>query len=124
MRKDIQHIQLGKREKGTRGEAELSEAKGISSETNNQQPTTNNFLTAENIEVKPTYSKEDLTKLKSISKDLMETTFRIKSKMSSNKTNTSLFLLKLSNSSNKSKELLLPKYKKITIKNTWASNNS
>jgi methylmalonyl-CoA mutase len=63
MRKDIQHIQLGKREKGTRGEAELSEAKGISNIADNQQPTTNNFLTAENIEVKPTYSKEDLTNL-------------------------------------------------------------
>jgi len=63
MRKDIQHIQLVKREEGTRGEAELSEAKGISSETNNQQPTTNNFLTAENIEVKPTYSIEDITNL-------------------------------------------------------------
>ena len=48
MRKNIQHITIN-REK-----------------TNNSKPTTDNFLTAENIEVKPTYSKEDIENLEHI----------------------------------------------------------
>ncbi|WP_291131366.1 methylmalonyl-CoA mutase [Flavobacterium sp. UBA7682] len=46
MRKNIQHITLKS-----------------DSETVNRQPTTDNFLTAENIEVKPTYTKEDIVDL-------------------------------------------------------------
>jgi methylmalonyl-CoA mutase len=46
MRKDIQHLQIGKREKG--------KEKNIDS---------NNFTTAENIELKPTYTKEDSSDL-------------------------------------------------------------
>jgi methylmalonyl-CoA mutase len=53
MRKDIQHIHLGKKEKGA----------GTSMSTDNQQPTTKNFLTAEGIEVKPTYSEADIENL-------------------------------------------------------------
>lgn len=48
MRKNIQHITIN-REK-----------------TDNSKPTTDNFLTAENIEVKPTYSKEDIENLEHI----------------------------------------------------------
>ncbi len=48
MRKNIQHITIN-REK-----------------TDNTKPITNNFLTAENIEVKPTYSKEDIENLEHI----------------------------------------------------------
>ena len=44
MRKDIQHLQIGKREKG----------KGKSTDSNN-------FTTAENIELKPIYTKEDIS---------------------------------------------------------------
>lgn len=46
MRKDIQHLQIGKREKG----------KGKSTDSNN-------FTTAENIELKPIYTKEDISNL-------------------------------------------------------------
>ena len=46
MRKDIQHLQIVKREKG----------KGKSTDSNN-------FLTAENIELKPIYTKEDIADL-------------------------------------------------------------
>jgi methylmalonyl-CoA mutase len=46
MRKDIQHLQIGKREKG----------KGKSTDSNN-------FTTAENIELKPIYTKEDISDL-------------------------------------------------------------
>ncbi len=46
MRKDIQHLQIGKREKG----------KGKSTDSNN-------FITAENIELKPIYTKEDISNL-------------------------------------------------------------
>ncbi|MFN3754267.1 methylmalonyl-CoA mutase [Flavobacterium sp.] len=46
MRKDIQHLQIGKRQK----------AKGNSSESAN-------FKTAEDIDLKPTYSKKDITDL-------------------------------------------------------------
>ena len=53
MRKNIQHIKLEIRDKGK-------------VETNNQQPTTDNFLTAEGIELKPTYSKEDIENLEHI----------------------------------------------------------
>jgi methylmalonyl-CoA mutase len=45
MRKDIQHLKL------------------ISSKTDNKQQTTDNFLTAENIELKPIYTKEDISDL-------------------------------------------------------------
>jgi methylmalonyl-CoA mutase len=48
LRKNIQHITIN-REK-----------------TDNSKPITNNFLTAENIEVKPTYSKEDIENLEHI----------------------------------------------------------
>ena len=53
MRKNIQHIKLETRDKEK-------------VETNNQQPTTDNFLTAEGIELKPTYSKEDIENLEHI----------------------------------------------------------
>ncbi|MBP6039082.1 MAG: methylmalonyl-CoA mutase [Flavobacterium sp.] len=46
MRKDIQHLQIGKREKG----------KGKSTDSDN-------FTTAENIELKPIYTKEDISNL-------------------------------------------------------------
>jgi methylmalonyl-CoA mutase len=45
MRKDIQNLKL------------------ISSKTDNKQQTTDNFLTAENIELKPIYTKEDISDL-------------------------------------------------------------
>lgn len=48
MRKNIQHITINKEK------------------TENSKPTTDNFLTAENIEVKPTYSKEDIENLEHI----------------------------------------------------------
>ena len=48
MRKNIQHITINKEK------------------TENSKPTTENFLTAENIEVKPTYSKEDIENLEHI----------------------------------------------------------
>ncbi|MDI9257178.1 methylmalonyl-CoA mutase [Flavobacterium sedimenticola] len=53
MRKNIQHIALEKKDNW----------KGISNIADNQQPTTNNFLTAEGIEVKPTYSESDIENL-------------------------------------------------------------
>ena len=56
MRKNIQHIQLVERQK----------AKGNSLTTNNQQPTTDNFLTAEGIELKSAYTKEDIADLEHI----------------------------------------------------------
>ena len=59
MRKNIQHIQI-------RSEVRSQKSGVGSKSTNNQQPTTNNFLTAENIEVKPTYSKEDIESLEHI----------------------------------------------------------
>ena len=49
MRKDLQHIQLVKSEKSK-----------VNTVTDNPQPTTDNFLTAEGIELKPTYTKEDI----------------------------------------------------------------
>ena len=49
MRKDLQHIQLVKSEKSK-----------VNTLSDNPQPTTDNFLTAEGIELKPTYSKEDI----------------------------------------------------------------
>ena len=49
MRKDLQHIQLVKSEKSK-----------VNIVTDNPQHTTDNFLTAEGIELKPTYSKEDI----------------------------------------------------------------
>jgi methylmalonyl-CoA mutase len=48
LRKNIQHITINKEK------------------TENSKPTTDNFLTAENIEVKPTYSKEDIENLEHI----------------------------------------------------------
>ncbi|WP_338378598.1 methylmalonyl-CoA mutase [uncultured Flavobacterium sp.] len=48
MRKNIQHITINR------------------GKTDNSKPTTDNFLTAENIEVKPTYSKEDIENLEHI----------------------------------------------------------
>ncbi|WP_438965717.1 methylmalonyl-CoA mutase [Flavobacterium sp.] len=59
MRKNIQHIQI-------KSEVRSQKSEVGSKSTNNHQPTTNNFLTAENIEVKPTYSKEDIENLEHI----------------------------------------------------------
>lgn len=59
MRKNIQHIQI-------KSEVRSQKSEVGSKSTNNQQPTTDNFLTAENIEVKPTYSKEDIENLEHI----------------------------------------------------------
>jgi methylmalonyl-CoA mutase len=56
MRKNIQHIQLVERQK----------AKGNSLTTNNQQPTTDNFLTAEGIEIKSFYEEADIENLEHI----------------------------------------------------------
>ena len=56
MRKNIQHIQLGIREKG----------EGKSLTTDNRQPTTDNFQTAEGIELKPSYSEADIENLEHI----------------------------------------------------------
>jgi methylmalonyl-CoA mutase len=56
MRKNIQYIQL----------VESQKSKVDSLISINQQLTTNNFLTAENIGVKPTYSKEDIENLEHI----------------------------------------------------------
>lgn len=53
MRKNIQHIKLEIRDKAK-------------VEIINQLPTTDNFLTAEGIELKPTYSKEDIENLEHI----------------------------------------------------------
>lgn len=53
MRKNFQHIALEKRQKG----------EAISNIADNQQPTTNNFTTAEGIEVKPTYTEADIENL-------------------------------------------------------------
>lgn len=53
MRKNIQHIKLMVREKG----------EGKSLTTDNQQPTTDNFQTAEGIELKPFYVKADIENL-------------------------------------------------------------
>src|SRR4051812_46671654 len=52
-RKNIQHIKLGARDKGK-------------VDTDNRQPTTDNFLTAEGIELKPTYSEQDIENLEHI----------------------------------------------------------
>ena len=56
MRKNIQHIKLGIKEKG----------EGKSLTTDNQQTTTVNFLTAEGIELKPSYSEADIENLEHI----------------------------------------------------------
>jgi methylmalonyl-CoA mutase len=56
MRKNIQHIQL----------VERQNAKGNSLTTNTQQPTTDNFLTAEGITLKSAYTPEDLADLEHI----------------------------------------------------------
>ena len=53
MRKNIQHIKLVVREKG----------EGKSLTTDNQQPTTDNFQTAEGIELKPFYVEADIENL-------------------------------------------------------------
>ena len=55
-RKNIQHIKLGNRQKG----------EGKSLTTDNRQPTTDNFHTAEGIELKPTYSQQDIENLEHI----------------------------------------------------------
>ncbi len=54
MRKNIQHIKL---------EVRSTKFDVNSNSTDNRQPTTDNFLTAENIELKPTYSKQDIASL-------------------------------------------------------------
>jgi len=60
IRKNLQHIKLDS-QKSTRGEAELCEAKveGQKPLTNTQHPEPS-FLTAEGIELKPTYSEQDI----------------------------------------------------------------
>lgn len=55
-RKNIQHIKLGNRQQG----------EGKSLTTDNRQPTTDNFNTAEGIELKPTYSEQDIENLEHI----------------------------------------------------------
>jgi len=56
MRKNIQHIQLGRRQK--------AESKSLT--TDNRQPTTVNFQTAEGIELKPSYTEADSENLEHI----------------------------------------------------------
>jgi len=56
MRKNIQHIKLGIREKG----------EGKSLKNDNLQPSTDNFLTAEGIELKPSYTEADIENLEHI----------------------------------------------------------
>jgi len=56
MRKNIQHIKLGIREKG----------EGKSLKNDNRQPSTDNFLTAEGIELKPSYTEADIENLEHI----------------------------------------------------------
>ena len=56
-RKDIQHIKIEKAE----GKSQKAEV-----ETDNRQLTTDNFLTAEGIELKPTYSHEDIENLEHV----------------------------------------------------------
>lgn len=56
MRKNIQHIKLRIREKG----------KGKSLKNDNLQPSNHNFLTAEGIELKPSYAEADIENLEHI----------------------------------------------------------
>ncbi len=56
MRKNIQHIKLGIRAKG----------EGKSLKNDNLQPSTDNFLTAEGIELKPSYTEADIENLEHI----------------------------------------------------------
>jgi methylmalonyl-CoA mutase len=56
MRKNIQHIKLGIREKG----------EGKSLTTDNRQPITDNFQTAEGIELKPSYTNVNIENLEHI----------------------------------------------------------
>ena len=56
MRKNIQHIKLGIRAKG----------EGKSLKNDNLQPSTANFLTAEGIELKPSYTEADIENLEHI----------------------------------------------------------
>ena len=56
MRKNIQHIKLRIREKG----------EGKSLKNDNQQPSNQNFLTAEGIELKPSYAEADIENLEHI----------------------------------------------------------
>lgn len=64
MRKNLQHIKL-ESQRLTRDEAERNKAKveGQQPLTDNREPTTKNFLTAEGIEIKPTYSELDIKNL-------------------------------------------------------------